>query len=159
MAKSTLETRVRAIELYTSRKKKAGDICEIYDISIRTLRRWIRAYRTCSITELQLKKPGPRAGIKRIPKKVEQRIVGLKQKHHSWGARRIKYQYNLPCHWITVHRVIKSHGYKELITQVRFRSLKHFKRELRKFDRRYNNWRKSQALGWKTPASVYHDKR
>lgn len=49
--------------------------------------------------------------------------------------------------------------YKELITQARFSSLPHFKRELRKFDRRYNCWRKSQALGWKTPASVYDDRR
>ncbi len=47
----------------------------------------------------------------------------------------------------------------ELISQVRFSSLTHFKRELRKFDRRYNQWRKSQALGWRTPAEVYDDKR
>jgi len=26
------------------------------------------------------------------------------------GARRIKYQYDLPCHWATVHRIIKSNG-------------------------------------------------
>jgi putative transposase len=47
----------------------------------------------------------------------------------------------------------------ELISQVRFSSLAHFKRELRKFDRRYNQWRKSQSLGWKTPAEVYNDAR
>ena len=43
---------------------------------------------------------------------------------------------------------------RELISQVRFTSLAHFKRELRKFDRIYNYWRKNQTLGWKTPASV-----
>jgi transposase InsO family protein len=51
------------------------------------------------------------------------------------------------------HKVL----YRELITQVRFASLSHFRQELRKFDRRYNYWRKSQALGWMTPASVYYN--
>ena len=49
--------------------------------------------------------------------------------------------------------------YRELITQVRFTSLAHFKRELEKFDKRYNHWRKHQALGWKTPAQIYNDRR
>jgi len=49
--------------------------------------------------------------------------------------------------------------WRELITQVRFSSLSHFRSELRKFDRKYNHWRKSQALGWKTPASIYHNRR
>lgn len=218
---------------------------------------------------------------------MEERILKLKQKHPSWGARRIKYQYNLPCHWKTVHNVIKRHKmlvrvkpkpqpskrfqrkhvdsmwqgdtfqfrisgvgkvyvtgftddrsrfrvvsrvylrkgkeeaidalhnalkkgrvpreiymdnakqfiaeefkaelakhhikpiygkpyhprgrgkiegyhkilYRELITAVKFSSLPHFKRELRKFDKRYNCWRKQQIHGWKTPASIYNDKR
>ena len=34
-----------------------------------------------------------------------------------------------------------------------------FQKELRKFDRRYNYWRKSQSLGWKTPAEIYKDRR
>lgn len=49
--------------------------------------------------------------------------------------------------------------YRELISRVHFSSLPHFRRELRKFDRRYNYWRKSQALGWKTPASIYFDSK
>ena len=211
----------------------------------------------------------------------------LKQKHPSWGARRIKNQYGLACHWTTVHRIIKRHGmlvrikpkpqpskrfqryhvdsmwqgdtfefriagvgkvyvtgftddrsrfrirsgaylhksakesidalkralrkgrtprelyldngkqfiakefkrearshgirlifgrpyhprgrgkienyhkvlWKDLISQVHFDSLAHFKSELRKFDRRYNHWRKQEPLGWNTPASIYNDKR
>lgn len=55
------------------------------------------------------------------------------------------------------HKVL----YRELIAAVvvRFSSLSHFKRELRKFDRKYNYWRKQQIHGWKTPASVYNNKR
>jgi transposase InsO family protein len=245
------------------------------------------AYRNNGIQGLQPKKPGPKYFKYAIPKRLEKRILALKQRHPSWGARRIKYQYGLACHWATVHRVIKRHGllvrikpklqpskrfqrrhvdsmwqgdtfqfrisgvgkvyvtgftggrsryrikskaylhkgakeainalyhalkkgripreiyfdngkqfvaddfkkeltkfhirpiygrpyhprgrgkiesyhkvlYRELITQVRFTSLSHFRQELRRFDRRYNYWRKSQALGWKTPATIYQDRR
>lgn len=286
MIKSTLEIRMRAVVLY-KQGKLASEICSAYGISSRTLRRWTRTYESGGLNDLRPRKPGPSDGSNSISKDLEQRIVRLKQRHPSWGARRIKYQYELPCHWRTVHRVIKSNGllvrirakpqqvkrfqrrhvdsmwqgdtfqfrisgtgkvyvtgftddrsrfrivskaylkksaaeavnalchaikkgripwqiyldngrqftskefrdelskhrikpihgrpyhprgrgkienyhkvlYKELITQVRFKSLSHFRLELRRFDRRYNWWRKSQALGWKTPASIYNDRR
>ena len=37
--------------------------------------------------------------------------------------------------------------YRELIAVKNFKSLSHFRRELWKFDRRYNNWRKQEILG------------
>lgn len=287
MASASLEERIRAVVLYIEGAKEARDVSTGLDISVRTLRRWVRAYRAGGPQGLALKKPGPESGRSSIPKRIEDRIVGLKQKHPSWGARRIKHQYNLPCDWRTVHRVIKRHGmlvrvrakpqpskrfqrrhvdsmwqgdtfqfrisgvgtvyvtgftddrsrfrvrsraylhksakesidalrwalrkgrvprevyldngkqfvakefkrearshgirlifgrpyhprgrgkiegyhkvlWRELISQVRFSSLAHFKRELRKFDGRYNQWRKQEPLGWKTPASIYDDKR
>lgn len=49
--------------------------------------------------------------------------------------------------------------HRELIKRVEFTSLSHFRRELRKFDRRYNNWRKQEIHGWKTPAEIYNNRR
>lgn len=49
--------------------------------------------------------------------------------------------------------------YRELVSQKEFASLSHFRRELWKFDRKYNEWRKLSCLGWATPASVYSDKK
>ena len=58
-------------------------------------------------------------------------------------------------------KIEKYHGqlYRELIVIKRFRSLSHFRKELRRFDKRYNNWRKQKPLGWQTPASIYHNKK
>jgi putative transposase len=42
--------------------------------------------------------------------------------------------------------ITRSCGERELMTQVRFKSLAHFRRELRKFDRKYNLWRKRADL-------------
>ncbi|MGI0101828.1 MAG: DDE-type integrase/transposase/recombinase [Nitrosotalea sp.] len=287
MAKDNLEDRIRVVLLYTQGSKEAKEISSVMNVSVRTVRRWIGRYRKDGAKGLAFHKPGPEKGTNSIPDSLKERITRLKQKHPSWGARRIKYQYDLPYHWATVHRVIKSNGmlvkikpkpqpvkrfqrryvdsmwqgdtfqfrisgtgkvyvtgftddrsryrvvsgaylhksrkesidalrkavrngrvpreayfdngkqfiaeefkaelakyrirpiygkpyhprgrgkieryhkilWNELITQVRFKSLSHFKRELRKFDRKYNCWRKSQALGWKTPASVYNDRR
>lgn len=273
--------------MYLEGVRDANEICIAAGISRRTLSRWVAAYRNIGMQGLQPKKPGPKHSEHSIPRMLKQKILKLKQKHPSWGARRIKYQYDLPCHWMTVHRVIKSNGmlvrikpkpqpskrfqrrhvdslwqgdtfhfrisgvgkvyvtgftddrsryrirskaylhrgakeainalhhalkkgripremyfdngkqfiaddfkkelarfhirpiygrpynpkgrgkieryhevlYQELISQVHFSSLSHFRKELRQFDRRYNYWRKSQALGWKTPATIYYDSR
>jgi putative transposase len=110
MARASLEDRIRAVLLYNEGVKDAREISSVLDISIRTFWRWIRAYRAGGPRELALKKPGPERGRNAIPTTVEQRIASLKQKHPSWGARRIKYQYDLPCDWRTVHRVIKRRG-------------------------------------------------
>jgi putative transposase len=285
--KASNDVKARAVFLYVQKIKRANEIREAYEIPERTLRRWAKAYREGGLDALQPRKRGPRGRPPNsISARLEQRIMTLKQRHPSWGARRIKFQYRLACHWRTVHGVIKRHhmlirvrakpqpskrfqrrhvdsmwqgdtfefrisvgkvyvtgftddrsrfrvrsrvylhksakesvdalrwalrngriprevyldngkqfiakefksearsrGIKlifgkpyhprgrgkiesyhktlwtELITQVRFRSLSHFKTELWKFDRRYNHWRKSQALGWKTPAEIYTDKR
>jgi putative transposase len=288
VVRGTVDIRARAVLLYLEGIEDAGKICKAVGISRRTLTRWVRRYRNAGgIGGLEPRKPGPKHPKHSITKKLEDRIAKLKQKHPSWGARRIKYQYDLSCHWMTVHRVIKRRGmlvrvkakpqpskrfqrkhvdsmwqgdsfefrisgegkvyvtgftddrsrfrvksgayrnksakesidalrravqkgripremyldngkqfiakefkaelakyhikpiygkpyhprgrgkvegyhkvlWNELISQVRFSSLNHFKHELSKFDRRYNYWRKSQALGWKTPSEIYNDER
>ena len=53
------------------------------------------------------------------------------------------------------HKVL----YRELISLKKFKSLSHFRKELQKFDQKYNYWRKQQILGWQTPASVYFNKK
>lgn len=67
-------------------------------------------HRREGLAGIRYKKPGLKHRYNSISKKLQQRIVTLKQRHPSWGARRIKYQYDLSCYWITVHRIIKSNG-------------------------------------------------
>jgi transposase len=104
------DVKVRAVLLYIEAIHNAKEICTNFGISRRTLSRWVMAYRNAGIQVLQSKKPGPRYSKHVISKRLEQRILAPKQRHPSWGARRIKHQYDLPCHWMTVHRVIKSSG-------------------------------------------------
>lgn len=233
------------------------------------------------------KADNPKRQRKRTKFAVEGMIIRLKQKYPSWGARRIKHQFNVPVHWRTVHRIIRKHGmlirikakpqpcrrfqrrhvdslwqgdtfefrirgvgkvyvtgftddcsryrvaskaylhkgareasnalrwalrngrmpreiyldngkqfiakefkaeankhgirlifgrpynprgrgkieayhkilHRELISLKEFKSLRHFRKEMWAFNRRYNNWRKQEILGWNTPASVYNDEK
>ena len=281
-----MDIRTKAVLFYAEKLKQTKEICGMYGISNRTLRRWYRAYENGGLKNLAPKKTGPKKAKNSMPTKLEHRILKLKQKHLSWGARRIKYQYNLPVSWRTVHRVIKRNGmlvrikpkpqpckrfqrkhvdsmwqgdtfqfrikgvgkvyitgftddcsryrivsksylhkgskesvnalqwavnkgrlprqiyldngkqfvakkfkieakryhiklifgipyhprgrgkiesyhkilHRELISAKRFESLSHFRKELIKFDKKYNNWRKQEIHGWKTPADIYNDK-
>lgn len=276
---------MKAVLLYQEGGKTAIEISNTYGISTRTIRRWLRAYSAGGLESLKLKKPGPKKAGHAISEALRQRILKLKQKHPSWGARRIKYQYDLPVHWRTVHNTIKRSGllvrikakpqpsrrfqrrhvdslwqcdtfqfrikgegkvyvtgftddcsryrivskaylykrkeeatnalqwalrkgrkpkqiyvdngkqfiakefkqearkhkikliygkphnpqgrgkieryhkvlHQELISQITFESLSHFRQKLWKFDQQYNHWRKQQIHGWQTPASIYHD--
>ena len=282
-----MDIRTKAVILCEEGIKTEKEISSLYGICDRTLRRWKRAYRNEGVGGLVPKPTVPKVSINKISKKIEERIVSLKQKYPSWGARRIKHQFNLPISWSTVHRVIKRHGllirikakpqpckrfqrhhvdsmwqgdtfqfrirdvgkvyvtgfiddcsryriksktyldksaessinclrwalrsgrvpremyldngkqfiakafkqearkygirliygrpyhprgrgkiesyhktlYRELISLKTFDSLSHFRKELWKFDQKYNNWRKQEVLGWQTPASIYHNKK
>jgi transposase InsO family protein len=287
MVKASMDMRMKAVLLYKEGIKQAKEICSIHGISERTLRRWKSAYERGGPEGLHPKKTGPKKAKHAIHDPLRQRIIVLKQKYPSWGARRIKHQFDLPCHWKTVHNVIKKNGllirikpkpqpckrfqrrhvdsmwqgdtfqfrikgvgkvyltgftddcsryrvaskaylhksrkeaiaalrwafkkgrkpkqmyldnakqfiakdfkdeaakyhikliygrpyhprgrgkiesyhrvlYRELISQTEFTSLPHFRKELRKFDQKYNNWRKQEVHGWRTPASIYNDEK
>ena len=109
MENATNDKRIRAVLLYIDGAREAKEIYAIYGIPVRTFRRWVSAYKKGGVDNLKPKRPGPTNGTNAIPEDLEQRIIELKQKHPSWGARWIKYQYNLPCCRRTAHRVIKRH--------------------------------------------------
>ena len=112
MAKGTLAERIRTVLLYVEHRREPIEVCSLLDISLSTFWRWIRTYRKHGASALERRRPGPALGsaTNSVSKIIQARILELKQKHPSWGARRIKYQYNLPCHWRTVHRIIKRNG-------------------------------------------------
>ena len=287
VVKGAMNIRTKAVILYEEGITSTKEICNMYGISDRTLRRWYSNYKLNGMKGLSPRKPGPKKSDKSIPKELEQQIVDLKQKYPSWGARRIKYQFDVPVHWKTVHNVIKRKGllirikakpqpckrfarhhvdsmwqcdtfqfrirglgkvyvtgftddcsryrirskaylnkdaksavnclnwalrkgrvpkqiyldngkqfvsksfkqeasnygiklifgkpyhprgrgkieryhkalHQELICIKEFHSLRHFRKELWKFDKSYNDWRKQEALGWQTPASVYNNEK
>lgn len=287
MVKADMDARIRAVMLYDKGIRTEEEVAELFGVTGRTFRRWLKSYRKKGVNGLNPKSTRPKKPVNQTKKNLVERIVSLKRKYPSWGARRIKYQFNLPLHWTTVNDVLKKKGlqfkikakpqpckrfmrkhvdsmwqgdtfqfrikhvgkvyvtgysddcsrfrirskaylrkgakeainalawalkrkrvpreiyhdngkqfvakefkqfarkrhikiifgkpyhprgrgkiesyhktlYRDLICKIKFKSLAHFRRELQKFDRQYNYWRKQEIHGWKTPAAIYFNKK
>jgi len=105
-----MDIRIRAVILSTEGIKTDKEISLSFGISERTLRRWKKSYKISGISGLNPSSTKPVNSSNQMPKALENKIISLKQKYPSWGARRIKHQFNLPIHWTSVHRVLKKHG-------------------------------------------------
>lgn len=105
-----MDIRIRAVILSTEGVKTDKEISSSFEISERTLRRWKKSYKISGVNGLNPISTKPITPSNQMPKALEKKIIFLKQKYTSWGARRIKYQFNLPVHWTSVHRVLKKHS-------------------------------------------------
>lgn len=110
MVKLDLDTRLKAVLQFDEKVKTAEEICNTYGISGRTFRRWMKAYRLDGVDGLKPESTAPKNQAREIKPLLVERILRLKKKHPAWGARRIKYQYDLHVHWKTVHNVIQRNG-------------------------------------------------
>jgi transposase len=108
--KATRETRTKAIVFYDEGIRSAKEIGETYNISERTVKRWAQNLRDDPENGLKPEKTGLKRSRQAIPASLEQRIIRLKGRYPAWNARRIKYQFELPCSRRTVHRILKKHG-------------------------------------------------
>jgi transposase InsO family protein len=105
-----METRLKAVVLNIEGKKSEREVSLLFGISTRTLRRWKLTYRKNGIEGLRPKPTAPKKIKHAMKEELKERILKLKQKHPSWRARRIKYQYDIPVSWRSVHKVIKKNG-------------------------------------------------
>lgn len=285
--KADMDARIRAVMLYDKGVQTEDTVANLFGVTSRTFRRWLASYRRKGVKGLKPKSTRPKKPANQTKNCLVERIVSLKRKYPSWGARRIKYQFNLQLHFTTVNDVLKKKGlqfkikakpqpckrfmrkhvdsmwqgdtfqfrikrvgkvyvtgysddcsrfriqskaylhkgakeainaldwalkhkrtpreiyhdngkqfvakefkkfakqhhikiifgkpyhprgrgkiesyhktlYRDLICKIKFRSLTHFRNELRKFDHKYNHWRKQEIHGWQTPAAIYFNKK
>ena len=85
VVKETMNIRTKAVVLYEEGITSTKEICNMYNISDRTLRRWNSSYKHNGMKGLSPHKPGPKKSDKSIPKELEHQIIDLKQKYPSWG--------------------------------------------------------------------------
>ena len=110
MVKATMDTRLKAVFFYTEEGKTAKEIGQMYGVSERTVRRWDTAYSQGGYEGLKPKKTSPKKPARSTPKEIVEKIVYLKGKYPAWGARRLKYQFDLPLHWTTINDILKKKG-------------------------------------------------
>ena len=110
MAKADMEERLKAVILCIEGSRTEKDVSALFGVSDRTVRRWKRTYKRDGARGLNPKSTAPKTVKHAMHRSLKERILRLKQRHPTWGARRLKYQYNIPVSWRSVHTVIKTSG-------------------------------------------------
>lgn len=77
----------------------------------KTVRRLIRNYALFGLSGLKDKKRTPKYIPHKLSCEDEARIVDLRQRHPSWGARRLKERYKVKGSYSAIHRVIKQNDF------------------------------------------------
>ena len=126
--KVAMDIRLKAVVLYSEGFKTAGELSRLYNVSERTLRRWATMYAVGGVRGLEPKSTKPKNPANQTTRALMHRVLALKKKYPAWGARRLKFQFNLPMHWTTVHDILKANG---LLIKIKAKPqpCKHFQRK------------------------------
>jgi transposase InsO family protein len=113
MVREDVKFKLRAVRRHIEESVRTEDICDIFGISERTLRRWCRRYRDEGVEGLRCGSRRPDRSPAQTPAGIEARILRMRRKHPAWGAKRIGAyleRAGLDMHWTTVHRVLRRNG-------------------------------------------------
>ena len=113
MVEEDVRFRLQAVRQYLEGNVRTGDLCRVLGISERTLRRWWRRYEEGGVGGLQYESRRPERSPRQTPTRIEDRILRMRRKHPTWGAKRIHAHLarrGVAIHWRTVHSVLARNG-------------------------------------------------
>ena len=114
MVREDVRFRLRAVKQHIDGSVRTEDICRVFGISERTLRGWCRRYREEGAEGLRCRSRRPEKSPDQTPARIEDRILRMRRRHPSWGAKRIQAylaREGADIHWTTVHRVLRRNGF------------------------------------------------
>jgi len=78
--------------------------------TVKTVRKWLSRWDGKSLAGLEDRSKAPKSCPHRIAREVEERIVALRTMLPTWGAKRLKRDFTLPCSEKPIARVLKQQG-------------------------------------------------
>jgi putative transposase len=114
VVREDVRLRLQVVKQHLERGVRSAEICRVFGISERTLRRWCRNYREEGVEGLRYDSRRPHRSPRRIHGNLVNRILHLRRQHPAWGALRIHailVRKGVRVSWSTVHRVLKRHGF------------------------------------------------
>src|SRR5271169_1001888 len=100
-AASTMSLRYEFIRLAMNETANIRSLCRRFEISPKTAYKWIERYREAGEKALADRSRRPKHSPARTPPAVEQKVLQLREKHPSWGARKL-------------HARLTAQGYRDL---------------------------------------------
>lgn len=114
MVREDVRLRLQAVKQHLERGIRSAEICEIFGISERTLRRWCRYFREEGVGGLRNESRRPNRSPNRTHGNLVNRILSLRRQHPAWGALRVHAllrRRGVTISPSTVHRILKRHGF------------------------------------------------
>src|SRR3989304_1565529 len=113
MVGADIDFKQRAVRQYLEGDVRTVALCRVYGISPRTLRGWARRYREEGAAGLEYRSRRPYRLSRQTPARVEDRILRMRRRHPTWGAKRIHAylgRAGVKIDWRTVHRALVGNG-------------------------------------------------
>ena len=96
------------LQMVTKAKQvNISEAARYYGTIRKTVRKWMRRYQQEGLVGLKDKKRTPQHIPHKLSKEEEAKVIALRQRYPSWGARRLKDRYRLKGSYSAIHRVIK----------------------------------------------------
>ena len=101
--------RLKIVEL--ARQEGISEAARVYRTTRKTVRKWLRRYEEgAGLEGLREQSRAPKNIPHKMSAEEEERIVELRKRHPSWGARRLKERYGLKASIGAINRVLKQQG-------------------------------------------------
>lgn len=80
-----------------------------FGVDRNTAKKWLRRYLESGINGLLDRRKGPKVIKHKTSATVEMQVIAIKKRVPAYGAKRIKYFYDIPCSRGAIQRIIKKH--------------------------------------------------
>jgi transposase len=81
-----------------------------FGTTVKTVRKWVKRFDKDGVQGLEGLSRKPHYSPNKTPKDIEKLVLEHRSKAPCFGARRLIDEFELPCRYSAVHRIIKQHG-------------------------------------------------
>lgn len=92
-----------------ARKYGNKPCARVFSSTVKTVRKWVSRYEKNGISGLKEESRAPHSIPHKTSIEVERKIVRLRRKLKTWGARRLKRDFNIPCSHKAIQRIYKAY--------------------------------------------------
>ena len=100
--------RLRLVQ--TARQQGIKAAARLFQTSVPTVRKWLRRYQREKLSGLQEQSRAPHHCPHKTSGEIEQQVVALRQQLPTFGAARLKREFDLPLSHVAIQRIWRQHG-------------------------------------------------
>jgi len=106
--KNAFNHRLRLVSYARQHGLKAA--ARLFQTTVPTVRKWVRRYQTRGLKGLEELSRAPHSCPHKIGGQLEARVVALRRQLPTFGAQRLKREWDLPLSHMALHRILRQHG-------------------------------------------------